>query len=944
MPSPETVDKAVAAIRLRADAYEYFFGHLTSPGWIAPLAERGFFAAPPEPLVEGEYVQFPVWQESRYLVRVAGAAPGEVLTIIERLPATRNPRVHEDVLDALLAMDPALGLSLLPQISQWLDSPYQLLLSDKAADFAARLAQSAHTEAAVSLGLRLLQVVGVERPAVSGVPLPPNVRGKLDDWHYERALEKIAGSVAPVAPMALLRMLITLLRSAVEAASSPDSAPRDGSFVWRPSIEDTDQNWDHDFRGILVRALRDAALATARMDSVSRDLVLEALGLAEWRVFERIALHLIRMLGDDALAVARERLLRVESGDDPGLFHEYWLLARDTFPKLTPEEQLQILSATNNPQDGAGVADEPVDHEVRQQRQYVRLAILTREALPPEWQDRYDQLSAVRSLPEHPSFLVAHGDVRTGPNSPLTPDELLALSDEHLLDFLTTWQPGGEWMGPSSEGLGRALGRAVTQDPARFAELAPRLRGYDPTYVRGLFGGFRDAAKGTVSFDWEGALTLAVWAVQQEPSERGEATDFERDQGWSTARQEVAWMLSAGLEPGQQTVPYVLRANVWEALEPLTNDSNPTQEFEIRYGGTNMDPLSLSLNTVRGAAFHALLAFALWVRRHMEDAPGSEARMARGFDEMPEVRRVLEEHLDPQLDPSHAIRSVYGQEFPFLVLIDPTWARDHVAPIFPNPQAEVELWRSAWLGYLNSPNIYSNVVEILIDEYATAVARVFDGAEESTPESAQLSHHLVAMYWQSLIGLETPVGLLPEFWKRATAKERSEALTFVGLTLSRIPHASEGIINRLIALWESRTAELAASSEAEAAEELPAFGWWFASGKFPTDWALQQLMSVLQRTGKAETNHLVLEHVAELASQSPLVCVELLSLLLKPTNDPWGIWAQNEATPRAIEAAINSTDSAAEQASVDLIHWLGVRGHQEFQRLLPQSTRPNESV
>ncbi|MFZ0168054.1 MAG: hypothetical protein WAL64_01375 [Candidatus Dormiibacterota bacterium] len=484
----------------------------------------------------------------------------------------------------------------------------------------------------------------------------------------------------------------------------------------------------------------------------------------------------------------------------------------------------------------------------------------------------------------------------------------------------------------------------MTQDPARFAELAPRLRGYDPTYVRGLFGGVRDAAKGTISFDWAGALTLAVWAVQQEPSERGEATDFERDQGWSTARQEVAWMLSAGLEPGQQTVPYALRANVWEALEPLTNDSNPTQEFEIRYGGTNMDPLSLSLNTVRGAAFHALFAFALWVRRHIEDAPDSVERLARGFDEMPEVKRVLEKHLDPQLDPSRAIRSVYGQEFPYLVLIDATWTRDHVASVFPNPQEEVELWRSAWLGYLSAPNIYSNVVEILIDEYATAVARVFDGGEESTPESAQLSHQLVAMYWQNLIGLEAPVGLLPEFWKRAPAKDRGEALTFVGLTLSRIPHASEGVISRLMALWEFRTKALTDSSDTEATEEPGAFGWWFASGKFPAEWAVQQLTSVLRRAGKAEMNHLVLERVAELAPQSPLACVELLSLLLKPTNDPWGIWAQNEATPRTIEAAINSTDSRAKQAAVDLIHWLGVRGHLEFQRLLPQSTRPNESV
>ena len=63
MPSPETVDKVVAAIR-RGDAARYFFDRLSSPAWIRPLAERGLFASPPQlvSIEEGKYIQFPVWK------------------------------------------------------------------------------------------------------------------------------------------------------------------------------------------------------------------------------------------------------------------------------------------------------------------------------------------------------------------------------------------------------------------------------------------------------------------------------------------------------------------------------------------------------------------------------------------------------------------------------------------------------------------------------------------------------------------------------------------------------------------------------------------------------------------------------------------------------------------------------------------------------------------
>lgn len=34
-----------------------------------------------------------------------------------------------------------------------------------------------------------------------------------------------------------------------------------------------------------------------------------------------------------------------------------------------------------------------------------------------------------------------------------------------------------------------------------------------------------------------------------------------------------------------------------------------------------MDPFTMAINTVRGKAFNAMIAYALWVRRHLDQLP-----------------------------------------------------------------------------------------------------------------------------------------------------------------------------------------------------------------------------------------------------------------------------------------------------------------------------------
>jgi hypothetical protein len=64
------------------------------------------------------------------------------------------------------------------------------------------------------------------------------------------------------------------------------------------------------------------------------------------------------------------------------------------------------------------------------------------------------------------------------------------------------------------------------------------------------------------------------------------------------------------------------------------------------------------------------------VQRHLKEL---EQLRAEGFQELPEVQKVLEYHVEPAKDPTLAIRTVYGHWFPNFVLIDENWLKQNLS-------------------------------------------------------------------------------------------------------------------------------------------------------------------------------------------------------------------------------------------------------------------------
>lgn len=932
----------------------YFFDRLENPEWLEPLRQKGFFRHPPQPIRNEEEgtIRFPPWPEARYLARMAQHKPECVAEIIREMDDTDNAAVPSDLLDALLAMPPIVSAQLVEKAAQWAEWPYWLL-PDKLGQLIEHWAKGGLTEGALRVARVLLDVLPEERHVEAGPDeeyrLPPEPQARFDTWDYEEILKKHYPELVRAAGLPALELLCDLLDRAIRLSRrrDDDQGPEDYSVIWRPAIEDHLQNDGHIIKDALVTAVRDAAELVVRSGHGTVEEVVNALERRPWRVFLRIALHGLRVFPDQAEALAAERLTDRALFEDVGLRHEYVLLLRDCFQRLTPEDRATILEwievgpevekfkRWREEETGSPPSDDAVAR-YREIWQRDWLARIRPENLPGEWQERYREFVGKYGERDHVEFPVYTEVGWVGPTSPRTEEDIKAMSVEEIVGFLKTWRPPDNVFRESSlEGLGRVLSSVIAQDPGLFAVEAKRFQGLDPTYVRAVLSGLRDGLKQAGAFDWEPVLDLCQWVLAQPREIEGRRVEpIEADPDWGWTRKAIAYLLSGGFEDRRSVIPIGFRQRVWAILKLLTEDPDPTPEHEERYGGSNMDPATLSINTTRGEAMHAIVRYALWVRRHMEGQADAEDQPRRGFDEVPEVREVLEAHLDVAQEPSLAIRAVYGQWFPWLVLLDSDWARDNVARIFPIGQGEEALLEAAWNTYVTFCSPYDNVLDILREQYRHAVEQIGcrrDDTRWLANPDERLAEHLMVFYWRGKLSLEDP--LFMAFWERAPNCLRGHAIEFVGQALKQTEgDISAEILDRLKQLWELRLViAKKAQQPSDFEKEMAAFGWWFVSDKFDVGWAIAQLSESLQLVHQTDPEHVVLEHLARAVETHPVESAQCLRIIAEGDRKGWALSAGRDHVRRILEVALRNP-TAAEEAE-RIIHYLGSRGFLEFRHL-----------
>jgi hypothetical protein len=657
-------------------------------------------------------------------------------------------------------------------------------------------------------------------------------------------------------------------------------------------------------------------------------------------MFQRIRLHLLRIQGSAEEVAAA--LSNHELAYDLNYWHEYGELLRTRFADLSPEQQEDVLATITR---GPELEMEPwrqqsgqTDEDLRRMERVSRLEryALIADHLTGERRDEFDALREEFGEPEHPTFL-SYTTSWTGPTSPYTEADLTELDLRQVVERLREWTPEPGPQTPSREGLGRSLQATVAAKSSEYASAASEFVGLDATYVRALLAGLADAARGGQRFGWRPVIELCGWVLEQPTMGDEHAAYMDRDPHWGWARKQVASLLSQAFAKGDAEAPQSERDAIWALLSKLAEDPDPTPAQETRHDGKRMDPATLAINTTRGEAMHGVVRYVLWVER----ALGDDA-LTTGIGFAPEARDLLECHLDPAVDPSLAIRAVYGQWFPQFVRLDTDWAR-HLAPlVFPTLDDRGAEFDAAWNAYVVFNRPYTKVFEVLRDAYAHAVARTAereDFAVRADSPEERLADHLLTY---RVLGATAGDGddLFATFWRAAGSALRKQVITHAGWSLERSPELGDEIGCRFVATWEWIFAETSASDPGA----LSGFGVWLDASTLDGGWLLKQARAVLDLGVHLEPASVVYRALPRLASEHPPDTIAVLRGMMLTDTEGWSLYGSTDEIHEALRLALATNNADARRDAEDVVHLLGARGMTaEFRDLLPDGVAQSET-
>jgi hypothetical protein len=867
------------------------FFELAGREWFPGLRAAGYFSTAPRlaPNEDGT-VAFEPWPAGRFIGRWGAAFPDEILELALEIE-TDNPAAHEAFTTAAFEFPAATAARLVPVLLKWLAGAAQWALPYRAKDLAVHLIRHGETSAGVQLLCGVLTSDDLQRGGMAA-----------------HLCSEVVPKVFPAAGIVGVTAFADLL--AAQAQRGELGQGDDYSSIWRPSIA---RDRHGDFRDSLVTALRDACTLTIDEDPNLLAPVLAALASHQFSIHRRIALWLVDRYEAKELAAAF--LTDRESFLESNAWLEYSILASKHFPDLADDakDEIGALIATGP----ARAADEDAVARWR-----TRMISMFPPPLPESWGVDSEEAERNWRAPSEDLVLVANAAF-VASESPLTVEELGTMSVGAISEFLSTWEaPERVWGGPSPEGLAKNLRQAVVADPSPFAEGADEFRRVDPTYVRAVFGGLREACANGEPFPWEGPVSLAGAIITQPQTIPGRENNLaaDLDPSWEWGWQELAHLLREAFSR-TGLVPQAAREAAWQVVVRLCGIGHEEVEINVTDAGWASPALSAA-NSVRGAAIEAALAF-VWSGRDTELSP-ADRRMPDG------PRELLERHLDPSVEASLAIHSLYGKWFPRLAAADEHWTAEHLPLIY--PVADEQRRRVAFESYVAFNDVWEQSFAMLPDEYRHAIGRLEERTASpdnflGTP-SERLSGHLMAATASGFLSHGDGSQLLEEFCRVATPDQRAECVDFIGRALMNGEQNTEMLV-RLQAYWEWRAASVFELGPADLGELAP-FAWWFASGKFELSWSMRQLESLLAAGGQLDPQHIVVKRLLDVPDCELTAALGCLEPMVDRPSRPWFVLSAKEAIMELVRRGLAAGGDSMNKAR-DIANRLVAHGHMEFE-------------
>lgn len=970
-PDSVAVKVIIEALRADRELERYFFRNTPHPAWVGILRENDFFRTPPAPEKYEDRTVFPHWEAQEYLISVADKFPTVLLEHFKLLKD--QPQYGGQAIRALEVVGGRFVKAALPQLLEWLNDAF-------AAQWTAvptyKLAVKLAELGEATLAFALFRAVTAPQP-------PQNVK-KFDDfflgtratsllnfdsYHFGFGEDGELASALKKFQTLDIRQLVSILedhllnalRLEAEAEESNDYENR--SF-WRTAIEDSSQDIGTEYKDKLLVLLRNTLRAWCGRDAEGAEAVVNRFLSDKHEILRRLGLYILGEFPMTYRPLVSRELLSETNLDDVGVHHEYFLLLEKGYPQLEPAKRAALIDLIRKGPDAEKIErivrwanDERAGDVDGYTQNYVKRWMrdrlwMLKDNLETESLQFLNQLVEETGKPDHAEYTHwSSGAYFVNEVSPQPFEELSLLSPDELVGFLQQWKPEPESAGGAERttqgGLARAAATVVFSNFEKYVAKIEDIALIAPAFAVSLLERFKSDLPANPR--WTEALRLCS-ALLEKPEVLATQADSPRDD-WRGVRLTIVDLIEKGLEKNEAGVSVELSEVVRDLLFILLEDSDPEPESEQPSEGSGdfRDPATTALNRVRPRALSAIVYYVYHRLTLLEKANGGKIDASNRLEE--NVSAAIARRLEAQIEPSAAVRSVFGRFLPNFYWLDRDWLLENLDRILPEadePESN-RLFVAAWYGFTAFNGYNPEVFDLLRPKYKRAIANLAAGLTINSHLQAtkNMAGHLL---WNYLRGNETlnesgdEKSLLAQFFQIASPETRRDA----GWVLWRICHDNPEkfpeMWERVKTLWEQRVA--AAARENHASDFDGEMEWYarlpllaFELETISSLWSL--LEGTLPHIARLEHFNIGWESLEELlvkeVKRSPLRAIQFYHLMYQNISRPhW--YSRDEKSRRIIEAAAAAAPESRREA-LALINTLARMGNHQFRDIYQRFTK-----
>jgi len=628
--SPTQKD-AIKKIVEKPQLQSYFFKEVTGLKWFDELKKHGFFNPECEPKSSD-------WPILIYLEKTALELPDNHRYIDEYLEFIRSVSSYsKNIPDAntrtwwylakLLRFIPTDRLleSDVEHFKLWLSSPDKMLVGlELGEQLLPRLLQDPQAiKNIIAEGLLKVFLTIEWRPSrYDRIRQEPNLI--LDDYWANQVFKTIAGLVGENLGVNGLKLIQSALEEVLNYQSNDKT-----SFIWRPAIEDHDQNKEHeDPENLLVTLFRDALLSLNFGNSASREYVLDLLD-SELLTLQRMAIFVLGEKRSDFIEeighVVAEKFF-----DKTSVHHELYHFLNKSYRLLYDAKKTDVLDLIVKNSEGSADPDaEETTQKIQNAYGMLRLLSAINGQGFQKADDFYQAQLEITShnKPEHPDFHIYSSEPQwIGEQSPFEASDLLRLSIEALIDDLKSFEPEKTWNAPTKYGLSKSLKEAILKNPNFFQGSLNKFLSTPFVYISAILEAYRDLWKKYKTekdpglpflfpelFNFVDELIDVPGFWQAEPV--ADESGFNVGVDWIVG--DIAQLISEVVSSDESAIDAKHNQQLLSIISSIL-DNIDGDDFE----GFN-DAISISINSARGKSIEAFIDLSLRMCRLADQQYGN---------------------------------------------------------------------------------------------------------------------------------------------------------------------------------------------------------------------------------------------------------------------------------------------------------------------------------